>query len=130
MLYEVITHLRERLTETRADCARLRERGLFLEHEASFLRESQRALVSARPKVHGLDTEGMRRHFEDGARRQEQARITSYNVCYTKLLRMLSSPFPQFMPFARIGRSIISAQRPCQPWSTGSAVAAWMQKLM
>jgi hypothetical protein len=67
-------HLRERLTETRADCARLRERGLFLEHEASFLRESQRALVSARPKVHGLDTEGMRRHFEDGARRQEQAR--------------------------------------------------------
>jgi hypothetical protein len=67
-------HLRQALRETRADCERLRERGLFLENEEGFLRESQRALVAARPKVHAADIEAMRRHFDDGAHRQEQAR--------------------------------------------------------
>jgi hypothetical protein len=66
--------LRRRLNETRADCIRLRERGLFLENESSFLRESQRSMVSARPKLHGVVIETMRRHFEDGVRRQEQAK--------------------------------------------------------
>jgi hypothetical protein len=67
-------HLRERLDQTREECDRLRKRGLFIDNEASFLRESQRALVSARPRVHGVEIETMRRHFSDGARRQEQAR--------------------------------------------------------
>jgi hypothetical protein len=66
--------LRERLEETRADCDRLRKRGLFIENEASFLRESDRSLVFARPKMHAVDVDMMRRHFADGAHRQEQAR--------------------------------------------------------
>jgi len=67
-------NLRERLNQTRAECDRLRKRGLFIDNEASFLRESQRAMVSARPKMHGVDIETMRQHFERGAGRQEQAR--------------------------------------------------------
>ncbi len=66
--------LRERMSQTREDSDRLRQRGLFLDNEASFLRESERALVSARPILHSMEIETMRRHFDDGARRQEQAR--------------------------------------------------------
>jgi len=66
--------LRDSMAATRADCDRLRERGLFIDNEASFFRESQHALVSARPKMHGVDTDAMRLHFKDGADRQEQAR--------------------------------------------------------
>ena len=67
-------NLQESLDATRVDADRLRERGLFLDNEASSFRESKRALVSARPKMHGVDTDAMRRHFEQGVRRQEQER--------------------------------------------------------
>jgi len=66
--------LRETMERTRTEAEALKGRGLFLENEASFLRESQRALVTARVKAHTLDKGAMERHFEDGLRRQERTR--------------------------------------------------------
>ena len=66
--------LRAEIQETRREIEDGKARGLFLEAEHVYLRESERVLVSVRPLLHSMDEKAIRRHLEDGLRRQERAR--------------------------------------------------------
>ena len=46
--------------------------GVFLENEHIYVRESQRALVLLQPMAHSLDATAIRKHLEDGFRRQDR----------------------------------------------------------
>lgn len=50
-----------------------KERGLFLENERLYIRESTLTLVSYRPIAHSLDEARIAQHLEQGLKRQERA---------------------------------------------------------
>jgi hypothetical protein len=66
--------LRDAMDATREDIRAAKARGVFLEHEDIYLRESERALVAVRPLSHTVDPDKVAAALDDGARRQDRAR--------------------------------------------------------
>jgi predicted CXXCH cytochrome family protein len=77
-LIEEITGGRQRLLdvmrETRDAVENAKLRGLFLDHEGIYLRESYRALIELGPLSHSLHKDRIVEHFEQGVRRQDRTR--------------------------------------------------------
>lgn len=63
-LEEAMQRTREQLTEAKG-------KGLFIDHEQIYLRESERVLVFVKPLAHSLDLEAIGKHLEDGVKRQD-----------------------------------------------------------
>lgn len=66
--------LQSAMEETRREIREAKARGLFLEEEGVYLRESARALVSAQPLAHSMDRERIERHMRDGLKRHDRTR--------------------------------------------------------
>lgn len=66
--------LRDAMEATREDIRAAKAKGVFLEHEDIYLRESERALVAVRPLAHSVDRKAIAAALDDGARRQDRAR--------------------------------------------------------
>ena len=65
--------LERALRTSMAQIREAKERGVFLENEKVYLRESARTLVSVRPLAHSLDLDRIREHLDAGLRRQDRA---------------------------------------------------------
>jgi hypothetical protein len=63
--------LEDAMKRTREKLGEAKAKGLFIEHEDLYLRESERALVFVEPLQHSLDLPVITRHLEDGLRRQD-----------------------------------------------------------
>jgi hypothetical protein len=63
--------LEDAMARTRGKLGEAKAKGLFLEHEELYLRESERALVFVEPLQHSLDLPVITRHLEDGLQRQD-----------------------------------------------------------
>jgi len=66
--------LRESMAKTRGDLRRAKQRGLFLEHEKTYLLDSERTLVFLQPLAHTMDEATLKKHLDDGLKRQERVR--------------------------------------------------------
>jgi len=66
--------LRDAMRDTVAQIRDAKAKGLFLDHEEVYLRESSRALVSTQPLAHSLDLDAIGKHLEDGLKRQDRTR--------------------------------------------------------
>jgi len=66
--------LRDEMERTDADLRAAKERGLFLDNEKLYVRESQVTLVSVKPLSHSMDGAAIDRHLENGRLRQGRAR--------------------------------------------------------
>ena len=77
-LVESITGGRDRLLEimreTRDAVEDAKRRGLFLDHEDLYLRESKRALIALGPLSHSLESDRIAGHLEQGVHRQDRTR--------------------------------------------------------
>lgn len=71
-LLEGTAKLVDTMQDTRRRIEHAKESSLFLKGEDTFLRESERALVSIRPLAHSLDREAVVDHLRDGVQRQER----------------------------------------------------------
>ncbi|MFQ5843807.1 MAG: hypothetical protein ACE5JG_02345 [Planctomycetota bacterium] len=66
--------LQEAMAATRREIREAKARGVFLDYEQVYLRESERALVSLQPLTHSLDAAAIAGHLEEGLARQARAR--------------------------------------------------------
>lgn len=66
--------LEDAMAETRAAIRRAKRRGLFIDQEEIYLRESKRALVSLQPLAHSLDRALIDKALLDGLKRHDRAR--------------------------------------------------------
>jgi hypothetical protein len=66
--------LRATMDDTLSEIRAGKARGLFLEHEQTYLRESMRTLVSVQPLSHSMDVEAITARLEDGIKRQDRTR--------------------------------------------------------
>jgi hypothetical protein len=64
--------LEDAMQRTREELSGAKAKGLFLDHEELYLRESERALVFAQPLAHSLDLPAISKHLEDGLKRQDR----------------------------------------------------------
>jgi hypothetical protein len=64
--------LEDAMRRTREQLGQAKAKGLFIDHEALLLRESERVLVSAEPLAHSLDLPAITKHLEDGLQRQDR----------------------------------------------------------
>lgn len=64
--------LQAAMDETLSLLRAAKDQGLFLEHERTYLRESQRALIAVKPLAHSLDVEQIATRLEDGIKRQDR----------------------------------------------------------
>jgi hypothetical protein len=62
--------LEEAMERTHADLRDAKAKGLFIDHEELYLRESERALVFVEPLAHSLDLAVIGKHLEEGLGRQ------------------------------------------------------------
>jgi len=62
------------MRETRDSVEAAKRRGLFLDHEEIYLRESNRALIALGPLSHSLESDRISAHLEQGMRRQDRTR--------------------------------------------------------
>jgi len=68
------SRLRDTMDETLSEIHAAKARGLFLEHEQTYLRESMRTLVSVQPLSHSMDVAAITARLEDGIKRQDRTR--------------------------------------------------------
>jgi len=73
-IVEGTDRLDEAMERTREALAGAKDKGLVLEHEETYLRESERALVFLEPLSHSLDLGAITKHLEDGLKRQDRTR--------------------------------------------------------
>ena len=66
--------LQSAMDETRRAIREAKARGLFLDDEEVYLRESARALVAAQPLAHSMDRDRIERHMRDGLKRHDRTR--------------------------------------------------------
>jgi hypothetical protein len=66
--------LERAMEETEREIREAKARGLFLDAEQVYLRESERLLVSVRPLLHSMDEPAIRKHLESGVARQDRTR--------------------------------------------------------
>ena len=66
--------LQSAMEGTRLAIREAKARGLFLDDEDVYLRESARALVSAQPLAHSMDRDLIERHMQDGLKRHDRTR--------------------------------------------------------
>jgi hypothetical protein len=66
--------LEDAMEETRDEIRAAKERGLFIDQEEIYLRESRRALISVQPLTHSLDRALIDRALHDGLKRHDRAR--------------------------------------------------------
>jgi hypothetical protein len=64
--------LRDAMDGTRADLRAAKARGLFLDNEDIYLRESLRTLVAVGPLSHALDAPAIEAHLDDAVKRQDR----------------------------------------------------------
>jgi hypothetical protein len=64
--------LEDSMRRTEDELRDAKRRGLFLDHEELYLRESERALVFVEPLAHSLDLPAISKHLEDGLKRQDR----------------------------------------------------------
>ena len=62
------------MAKTRGDLRRAKDRGLFMDHEKTYLLDSERALVFLQPLAHSMDESALKDHLRDGLKRQERVR--------------------------------------------------------
>jgi hypothetical protein len=73
----IATHrerLRQAMQETERQIADAKARGLFLDAEKVYLRESERIFVSVRPLMHSMDGPAIQKHLDGGVARQDRTR--------------------------------------------------------
>ena len=68
--------LEDAMARTTDELGEAKRKGLFIDHEDLYLRESERALVFAQPLSHSLDLASISKHLEDGLKRQDRTRET------------------------------------------------------
>ncbi len=66
--------VKQGMEDTQALIEQGKARGLFLENEKLYVRESALTLVSYRPLAHGLDADALENHLDLGLRRQDRTR--------------------------------------------------------
>ncbi|MFI5403577.1 MAG: cytochrome c3 family protein [Planctomycetota bacterium] len=71
-IVEGTRRLEHAMARTRDELRAAKRKGLFIDHEELYLRESERALVFARPLAHSLDLAAISKHLEDGLKRQDR----------------------------------------------------------
>ena len=71
-LLEGTAKLVDTMHDTRRRIEHAKDSSLFLKGEETFLRESERTLVSVRPLAHSLDRDAVASHLRDGVQRQER----------------------------------------------------------
>lgn len=64
--------LEDAMQRTREELQSAKAKGLFIDHEELYLRESERALVFVEPLAHSLDLAVISKHLEDGVKRQDR----------------------------------------------------------
>jgi len=64
--------LEDAMARTSDELGEAKEKGLFIDHEELYLRESERALVFVAPLAHSLDLAAIGKHLEDGLKRQDR----------------------------------------------------------
>jgi hypothetical protein len=72
VLLDGTRRLEEAMERTRARLSDAKAKGLFLDHEEQYLRESERALVLVEPLAHSLGLAAIGKHLEDGLKRQDR----------------------------------------------------------
>lgn len=72
-IFEGRERLRTALDGSLREIADAKRKGIHLENERLYLRDSERTLVSVRPLAHSLDADAVREHLEQGLRRQERS---------------------------------------------------------
>ncbi len=71
-LIDGTNRLADKMKETKDRIKAAKNSSLFLKGEATYLRESERTLVSVRPLAHSLDRAAVEAHLSEGVQRQER----------------------------------------------------------
>jgi len=66
------SRLEDAMERTRKELRAAKAKGLFIDHEDLYLRESERALVFVEPLTHSLNLDTIGKHLEDGIKRQDR----------------------------------------------------------